>query len=439
MSDITGAVHHATKAICRDCLHRPQSAQVRCPECGSPRMVLHDELDRLAIAHIDCDAFYAAIEKRDNPALQDKPVIIGGGRRGVVSTACYVARIQGVSSAMPMFKALQACPDAVVIQPDMEKYSRVGREIRDMMRQLTPAVEPLSIDEAFLDLSGTERLHGGPSALVLAHFARRVQEELNLSVSIGLSYCKFLAKVASDLDKPRGFRVIGKAEATTFLRTCPVSTIWGVGKVMKERLERDGIERIADLQDMDESDLIRRYGSLGQRLARLSHGIDDRRVEPHSEAKSVSSETTFNDDIANEAELARTLRHLSEHVAARLKKEHLAGQTIMLKMKTADFRTRTRNRAIPDPTQLADIIYRTGRDLMAREIDGTRFRLIGIGVASLQSDENADPVDLVDHHSAKRASAERAMDEVRGRFGTGAVGLGITFDTNNPKKPAAGK
>ena len=379
------------------------------------------------LGHVDCDAFYASVEKRDNPELADRPVIIGGGKRGVVSTCCYVARINGVRSAMPMFKALEACPHAVVIKPDMARYSKVGKQVRDMMRSLTPAVEPLSIDEAFLDLSGTERLHHMPPALTLATFAREVEREIGISVSVGLAPNKFLAKVASDLEKPRGFSVIGGAEAYSFLSDKPVSLIWGVGKAMQARLAADGITRISDLQTQDENDLLRRYGSMGQRLARLSKGEDHRQVESRSSDKSVSSETTFNTDISTREQLVPILRRQSERVSDRLKKSHIAGQTVVLKLKTADFKSRTRNLTLPDPTQLADRIFHVGRTLLDKEIDGTKFRLLGIGVSAIQSDDNADPGDLVDVGAEKRAAAERAMDKVRGKFGGEAVETGLTF------------
>src|SRR5690606_37453904 len=291
-------VNAAVPGICRDCLYRTGPGERRCRAGGSPRVLRHPELETLSLAHIDCDAFYAAVEKRDNPELRDKPVIIGGGKRGVVSTACYIARIKGVRSAMPMFKALQACPEAIVIKPDMEKYARVGREVRAMMLALTRLVEPLSIDEAYLDLSGTERLHGASPAMVLARFARQVEEEIGITVSIGLSYCKFLAKVASDLQKPRGFSVIGRADALTFLAEQPVTAIWGVGKTFAATLSADGIHPIGQLQHMERAELMRRYGTMGDRLYRLSRGQDDRKVEPRGEAKSVSSETTFDRDLS---------------------------------------------------------------------------------------------------------------------------------------------
>jgi DNA polymerase IV len=421
--------------LCRDCLKRISGNKQRCSHCGSPRLLCHDEMDRLEIAHIDCDAFYAAVEKRDNPELAARPVIIGGGGgRGVVSTACYIARVRGVRSAMPMFKAIEACPDAVIIQPDMKKYAATARIIREMMQELTPLVEPLSIDEAFLDLSGTQKLHGFPPVELLAQFSARIERELKISISIGLSYCKFLAKIASDLEKPRGFSIIGKSEACEFLNGQNVSIIWGVGRAMQASLARAGIERIAKLQTMEESDLIRRYGLIGQRLYRLSRGIDDRPVKRENEAKSISAETTFEKDLAERQPLRVALRRLSEKVSARLKEKDLAGQTVVLKMKTADFRTRTRNRILPDPTQLADRIYRTGLELMDKELDGTLFRLIGIGVSTLQSDENADPHDLVDINALKRAKAEKAIDSLRQKYGDSAVALGLIFRPEQNKK-----
>jgi DNA polymerase-4 len=416
-----------TPGFCRDCLAEQKAEVRRCRACGSPRLVYHKELYALTLAHIDCDAFYATIEKRDNPELADKPVIIGGGKRGVVSTACYIARINGVRSAMPMFKALELCPDAVVIPPNMEKYVTVGRQVRAMMQDLTPLVQPLSIDVAFLELAGTERLHHAPPARILAKFAKRVQDEIGISVSVGLSYCKFLAKVASDLQKPRGFSVIGQEEALEFLAARPVTTIWGVGKAFNATLEADGIRTIGQLQTMQEADLMRRYGTMGQRLYRLSRGIDDSEVHINDAAKSVSAETTFFDDISRYDDLVPILRRLSEKVSTRLKKHGIAGQTVVLKLKTADFKSRTRNKRLEDPTQLADRIFRTGLSLMERETDGTKFRLLGIGVTDLGDPARADPPDLVDRQAGRRAAAEAAMDKLRDKFGKAAVETGYTF------------
>ena len=417
-----------SEALCLDCLRRSPSASARCRHCGSPRLAAHPALDRLAIAHLDCDAFYAAIEKRDDPSLADRPVIIGGGRRGVVSTACYFARISGVHSAMPMFKALKACPEAVVIPPNMEKYAKVGREVRALMLELTPQVEPLSIDEAFMDLSGTERLHNATPALSLARLARRIEAEIGITVSIGLSFNKFLAKIASDLRKPRGFAVIGREEAVAFLEPKPVGIIWGVGKAMQARLALDGIRTVGALQRLPEADLARRYGAMGLRLARLSRAEDSRTVDPRGEAKSISAETTFEDDIADPRRLAAILRSLSEKVSRRLKREGLAGRTLTLKLKTSDFKTRTRSRQLADPTRLADRIFTEGQALLGREADGTRYRLIGIGISDFEDPARADPADLIDRQATKRAAAEAAIDTIRGKFGNASVETGLVFD-----------
>lgn len=430
------ATNHSEQGFCRDCLSPQKFATTRrCSGCGSPRLVRHAELYKLTLAHVDCDAFYASVEKRDNPDIRDKPVIIGGGTRGVVSTACYIARIHGVRSAMPMFKALEACPDAVVVKPNMEKYARVGREVRKLMHELTPLVEPISIDEAFLDLEGTERLHRAPAALVLARFAKRVEDEIGITISVGLSYCKYLAKVASDLQKPRGFSVIGEAEAVDFLRDKPVSMIWGVGKSFNAKLESDGIRTIGQLQTMDEGSLMKAYGTMGQRLFRLSRGQDSRKVEPEHDMKSISAETTFNKDLSQASDLVPVLRALSEKVSHRLKNADIAGRTVILKLKTQDFKLRTRNRQLADPTQLADRIFRTGLQLLEKELDGTKFRLLGIGVGELSADDRADPPDLVDTAATKRAVAEGAIDNLRNKFGRNAVETGYTFSKGNLARP----
>src|SRR3954454_1519770 len=415
-------------AFCRDCFAEAREAHARCVACGSPRVLRHEQLNALSIAHVDCDAFYATIEKRDNPSLGDKPLIIGGGRRGVVSTACYIARTFGVHSAMPMFKARKLCPHAVVLKPDMTKYVRIGREVRKLMFDLTPQVEPLSIDEAFMDLTGTERLHRMSPARSLAHFAKRVEETIGITVSIGLSANKFLAKIASDLDKPRGFAVLGRDEAVNFLAGRPVGFIWGVGKVSAARLQRDGYNTIADLQRADETDLMKRYGVEGRRLWRLARGIDDRSVNPERETKSVSAETTFGEDVASYKPLEKILWSLCEKVSRRLKASGIAGSTVTLKLKTADFRLRTRARSLGEPTQLAGRIFQASRDLLAREIDGTQFRLLGIGTSNFVEAEKADGADLVDRRGERAAKAEHAVDKVREKYGNAVLIKGLVFD-----------
>jgi DNA polymerase-4 len=371
----------APALLCRDCFTADPGEAEACRQCGGRRLIGHAELASLSISHIDCDAFYATIEKRDDPSLADKPLIIGGGKRGVVTTACYIARKFGVKSAMPMFKALKLCPQATIIPPNMEKYGAVGREVRRLMLELTPLVEPLSIDEAFLDLSGTERLHHAMPAASLARLARRVEDAVGITVSVGLSFNKFLAKIASDRDKPRGFSVIGRGEATSFLAAERVGLIWGVGPVMQRRLLDDGIETIGQLQAMTSDALTRRYGSMGERLYHLSRAEDDRKVEPNGEAKSISAETTFEEDISDPAELTAIARRLCERVSRRLRKAGLAANGVTLKLKTADFRLRTRSRQLSSPTVLADRIHKVAADLLVKEANGTRFRLIGVGTS----------------------------------------------------------
>ncbi len=417
-------------SFCRDCLADASPQSTRCRACGSPRLLRHGELAQLSIAHVDCDAFYATIEKRDDPSLAAEPVIVGGGRRGVVAAACYVARTFGVKSAMPMFEALLLCPHARIVRPDMEKYARVGREVRQMMFSLTPLVEPLSIDEAFLDLSGTGRLHGLTPAKVLARFAADVEKKLGITVSIGLSCNKFLAKIASDLDKPRGFAVLGLSEAPAFLAPKPVSFIFGVGKVSAARFARDGFHRIADLQKTSEIEMMRRYGEEGRRLARLARGIDQRKVSTDRATKSVSAETTFDRDIADFRTLERILWSQVEEVSARLKDKALAGATVTLKLKTANFKIRTRAHSFGSSTQLAGKIFAAARGLLERETDGTKFRLLGVGVSALTTADQADPADFVD---ARAAEAEHALDRLRARFGDDVLVRGLAFERPEEK------
>ena len=427
--------------LCRDCLREDTAPRNtnrwRCAGCGSPRGLMHLERDTLTVAHVDCDAFYAAVEQRDNPALRSAPLIIGGARRGVVSTCCYIARTFGVRSAMPMFKALELCPGATVVKPDMAKYANVGRQIRALMLELTPLVEPLSIDEAFLDLAGTQRLHDASPALSLARLARRIETEIGVSVSVGLSYCKFLAKVASDFDKPRGFAIIGRAEAQSFLRTRPVSLIWGVGKAAQKRLARDGVTRIGDLQDRGEASLMRNFGAEGRRLHQLSMGVDARAVSPRRETKSVSAETTFDEDIADRARLERELFTLCEKVHRRLRSQGCCTAGVSLKLKTSDFRLRSRAVSGFAPTQLAGRLFEAGRALLAREADGTHFRLIGIGSNGLLPADEADRGDLADAGVVKEKAAEDAIDRLRERFGQDAVVRGRVFGGRHPVRHAA--
>ena len=418
----------ATTSLCRDCLGEYTAAAPACARCGSDRMVQHPELGRLSMAHIDCDAFYATIEKRDNPALADKPVLIGGGKRGVVSTACYIARPYGPRSAMPMYKALKLCPQAVVIRPDMAKYKGVSREVHRIFDTATPLVEPLSLDEAFLDLGGTATLFNRSPAATLAHIAREIERQVRITVSIGLSYNKVLAKMASDFNKPRGFTVIGQSDAVQILHDLPIARLPGVGPSMADRLKVDGLFTIGDLQRCPERELGSRYGDTGEYLARLARGIDHRRVNIDREAKSISAETTFETDVSDMAELRRRLWPLCERVAERLKSHGLAGGTVSLKLKTARFKTKTRNHKIASPTQLAEVIFRTAEPMLLKEAASAPFRLIGVGVDGLTDADKADQPDLfgvaADSDAPRHAQVERAMDAVRAKFGRAAIRKG---------------
>lgn len=412
--------------VCRDCLTELTTAVAACPRCGSERMLHHLELSRLAIAHIDCDAFYAAVEKRDNPALADKPVIVGGGKRGVVTTACYIARRFGPRSAMPMYKALQLCPQAVIIPPDMAKYKRVSRQIHEIFDRVTPLVEPLSLDEAFLDLSGTSTLFGRTPAATLAHVAREIEREVRITVSIGLSHNKFLAKLASDMDKPRGFAVIGLGDAVQVLHDLPLTRLPGVGPSLADRLKVDGLFTVGDVQRRSPQEMAFRYGGTGEYLAALARGTDSRRVTIDREAKSVSAETTFNDDVKDIAELRRRLWPLCEKVSERLKASKLSGATVTLKLKTTRFKLKTRRKALGAPTQFAETIFRTAETLLADEATGQKFRLIGVGIENLS--DGAAPADLFAGQATgditRHAEVERAIDAVRAKFGRGAIRKG---------------
>ena len=406
-------------ALCRDC--GSDAAEERCPRCQGERLVRHAELKTLSIAHLDCDAFYAQIEKRDDPSIAAKPVIVGGGKRGVVSTCCYIARAFGVRSAMPMFKALKLCPQAVVIRPDMAKYVAVGRQVREAMLKLTPLVQPLSIDEAFMDLTGTEALHGGAPAETLIALQNGIERDLDITVSIGLSFNKFLAKTASDLDKPRGFSVIGKADAIDFLTPRGVGTLPGVGPAGVDQLERQGLRRIGDIRMLGMKSMIAKFGDWGLHLYRLSIADDPRKVDPDGERKSVSAETTFFEDISDHAHLEDILWSMCERVSSRARAGETAGRTITLKLRRADFRIVTRRRTLTEPTLLAHRLFEIGRALLAGERAGVSYRLIGIGLSDLTDASVADKGDLMDEETPRRAAAEAAIAKAREKYGKNAV------------------
>jgi len=408
-------------ALCRDCFLEVPEDRAACPACGSRRVARHAELFRLSVAHVDCDAFYASVEKRDRPELLTQPVIVGGGKRGVVAACCYIARTRGVRSAMPMWKALAACPDAVVIRPEMAKYVAAGRQVRALMEGLTPLVQPLSIDEAVLDLTGTAALHRAPPAVVLARFARAVEREVGVTVSIGLAPNRLLAKLAAERDKPRGFAVIGAAEAAAWLAPQPVTLLPGVGPALAKRLEAAGFTRLGQLASLDPREAARRFGEEGPGLAARARGEDARKVDPERETKSVSAETTFETDLRALEALEAPLWRLCETLARRLAEKGLAAGGVVLKLKTAGFATRTRNTRLPAPTRLPETIFAAARPLLAREADGTAFRLIGVGAQPLAPAEAADRGDLADPEAPKRAARWAAMEALRAKFGEGAV------------------
>ncbi|MBB5693622.1 DNA polymerase IV [Muricoccus pecuniae] len=411
-------------SLCRDCFHRTEAAPRRCAACGSARVASHPELFNLAIAHVDCDAFFASVEKRDRPELAGRPVIVGGGQRGVVSAACYVARTRGVKSAMPMFKALQACPDAVVIRPDFAKYTAASRAVRRLMEELTPLVQAMSIDEAVLDLSGTEALHGAPPAITLARFARRVEKEVGVTVSIGLAPNRLLAKIAVERDKPRGLACIGAAEAATLLAGEPVTILPGVGPAFAARLAGMGFSTLGQLQSLEPREAMRRFGEDGPLLVARARGEDSRPVRPERDTKSVSAETTFDRDLSRPAEMEPILWRLCEKLARRLAEKGLAAGGVVLKLKTGRFALRTRHARLAGPSIVPETLYRAVLPLLAREADGTAFRLIGIGAQPLVEGGTADLGDLADPEAPRRAARWAAMESLRARFGDGAVRAG---------------
>ena len=408
-------------SLCRKCFNT-FTEEGRCPICNSPLVVSHDELFNLNIAHMDCDAFYASVEKRDNPELADKPVIIGGGRRGVVSTACYIARICGVKSAMPMFKALEKCPDAVVIRPRMKLYAEISQQIRVMMTDITPMVEPLSLDEAFMDLSGTHKLHGVPPAVMLAKLMDRISGKLGLTGSIGLSHNKFLAKIASDLNKPNGYSIIGEAETGSFLKDKSVRLIWGVGSSAQKSLEKAGIRTFSDLLRWDRKDLAKKFGSMGDRLWFLAKGQDARIVSNNDRVKSISNETTLFENTSDLRVLEGHLWRLCEKVSSRAKSKGLAGSVVILKLKSSNHKLITRRLTLRDPTHLADILFRSTYPLMKASISNGPFRLVGVGLSGLcfASQAEREP-ELLDNGALKRIKVERVTDEIREKYGDEAV------------------
>ena len=421
--------------LCRICLgsgyvgmpERPKT----CIECGSGALVLHDELFSLSLAHIDCDAFYCSVEKRDNPALVNRPVIVGGEQRGVVAAACYIARTYGIRSAMPTWQAKRACPELVIIKPRMAVYQTIGRQIREMMQALTPLVQPLSIDEAFLDLAGTQKLHHASPALSLARLQQHIKTELGLTVSIGLAANKSMAKIASDQDKPNGFYVIGAAEAKSWLKDRPASLLFGLGKSQMAKLKAAGVHSCGDIVNLPTGQQKSLFGSDAQRLVNLASGIDNRPVVPYSRAKSISSETTFSENISELDTLLAMAESLSAKVSRQLKAKRRAAIRVTVKLKFPTHRLITRSRTLAAPTQMHHDIFDAATDVLRAEIgNGKSYRLLGVGVELSEQDidESRDAptslLDIVDDNRQKKNKLEAAIDQLHEKLGDDVLKTG---------------
>lgn len=401
-----------------------------CPECRSPRIVSHPELSLLDIAHIDCDAFFASVEKRDNPDLINKPVIIGGGNRGVVSTACYIARIKGVHSAMPMYQAMRLCPDAVIVRPRMGVYSAVSKEIVKLMKEMTPQVETISVDEAFMDFSGTSLLYKASPAQLMVKLINRIEREVGITCSVGLSINKFLAKIASDLEKPKGFSLIGSDDIDKVLGNKPLTIIPGVGKAFQKKLEKEGLFTFFDLQKVPREELEEKFGKFGNRLWHLCRGQDHRITKVTRPIKSISNETTFNTDISDYKKLEGYAWRLTEKVTDRAKEKGLVGNTVTLKLKQHNHKVHTRQERLKIPTNLASQIFPVARSLLKPMVkDFAPFRLVGIGLSGLKNESRQINQSLeLNPELASQRRVENVSDELRRKFGPNALRKGIALN-----------
>lgn len=377
----------------------------------------------LTILHVDMDAFYASVEQRDRPELRGRPVIVGGlSGRGVVCAASYEARPFGVHSAMPMATARKLCPHAVVLPVRMKHYAEIGQQIRKILLSFTPLVEPLSLDEAFLDVHGCEELFG--QAPEIAHQLKdRIKAETGLTASVGVAPNKFLAKLASDHGKPDGLVVVAPDRVSDFLLPLPVGRIWGVGARAEKRLHALGIETIGQLANLPEQVLVEHFGDRSLHVWRLAHGDDDRRVIPDREAKSISSETTFAHDVGDRETLRIWLLDLTDHVASRLRRAGIKARTVELKIRSSDFHTRHRAQALPEATNLTDVLWQTVQQVFQRGLtpDLLPVRLLGVGATRLLRDP-AVQGDLFDAGKRERQhSLDQTIDAIRGQFGAAAV------------------
>jgi DNA polymerase-4 len=377
--------------------------------------------------HVDMDAFYASVEVKRRPELRGRPVVVGGGQRGVVAAASYEARRYGVRSAMSMTQALRRCPNAVVLPPDRAAYSAASAEVMSVLRDITPLVEPLSLDEAFLDVAGAIRLHGRPG-VIAATIRARIAERLGLTCSVGVAPTKFVAKLASARCKPNGLLVVPAARVLEFLHPLPVTALWGVGERTAESLHRLGIRTVADLAATPADALRRAVGvAAADHLSALAHGIDPRPVEPDEVEKSISADRTLDEDLTAEADVCRELLRLAEEVGGRVRARRFAARTVGIKIRFADFRTVTRVRTLPNWTNATGEIYDTAVELYrALHLDRPRIRLVGVKCEGLR---NADDIaeqltlDLAGEptDTPVRTGADSVVDAARARFGSAVL------------------
>jgi len=375
------------------------------------------------IIHLDMDAFYASVEQRENPALRDLPVIVGGSReRGVVCACSYPTRTLGVHSGMAMAQALQRCPEAVVLPVRMDLYREVSREVFTIFRRYTDLVEPLSVDEAFLDIGGSLRLHG-PARQIAGRIRAEVRQELHLPVSAGIAPNKFLAKLASAAAKPDGLLEVEPTGVEAFLLPLPVERIWGIGKIATARLHDRGIRRIADLRKQSRTDLEGLFGRTGSQLFRLARGEDDRPVIPELRAKSIGAEETFAADLSSPVELGRQLLALVERAGGRLRRKRLCCGQMMVKVKFANFRSLTRSITLSQPTDRSEVLWSQAQELLARtDAAAVPVRLLGVSLGQLQPADQVDQADLFNVAEVERQRAlDQAVDSLRERFGSAGV------------------
>ena len=373
--------------------------------------------------HADMDAFFASVEQRDDPGLRGLPVVVGGAPpRGVVAAASYEARKYGIHSAMPMARAVKLCPDLVVIPPNGEVYAQVSREVMEILGSFSPLVEPLSLDEAFVDITGTERLHGPPRELAETLKAR-MRRELDLVVSVGVAPNKHVAKIASDLDKPDGLVVVQPDEVSDFLRPLAVSRIFGVGPVTQRKLEAMEIHTIGQLAQRSERELSDRLGVVGQQIVRLARGEDSRPVEVHHEEKTVGHENTFAHDIEDLDELERVVQDQADRVAARLRRQGLAARVVVLKAKTADFVLRTRRRTLPRRTSDGSMLGKSARQLLAKLVRGGigPLRLTGVSAADLAPEDEPGQLTFDEPQRQQEKSLGQTLDQITAKFGKGSL------------------